>query len=183
MLKYILLGALSYQPATGYQLKQFMDNSARHFWYAQTSQIYRTLKELEEAGLVESQMQAQEDRPDRRLYQLTPAGQADLDAWLTTPMTAIEPAKDTLLAKLFFSARIDKTTLLTQLRLQRALRQQQLELFRSEIVEQIRRGLEQRPDLRRDALLWDCARRVGEMSETTYIAWLDETIERIEREF
>ncbi len=78
---------------------------------------------------------------------------------------------------------MDKATLLTQLRLQRALRQQQLELFRSEIAEQIRRGLEQRPDLRRDALLWDCARRVGEMSEMTYIAWLDETIERIEREF
>ncbi len=104
MLKYILLGALSYQPATGYQLKQFMDNSARHFWYAQTSQIYRTLKDLEDAGLVESQVQAQEDRPDRRLYQLTPAGRADLNAWLTTPMTEIEPAKDTLLAKLFFSA-------------------------------------------------------------------------------
>jgi len=43
MLKYVLLGALSYQPLTGYQLKQFIDSTARHFWHAQISQIYRTL--------------------------------------------------------------------------------------------------------------------------------------------
>ena len=81
MLKYVLLGVLNYQPLTGYQLKQFMDQAAGHFWYAQTSQIYRTLDQLEKDGMLTSHIQAQDERPDRRLYQITPGGQADLRAW------------------------------------------------------------------------------------------------------
>ncbi|HRF96975.1 MAG TPA: PadR family transcriptional regulator, partial [Aggregatilineales bacterium] len=74
MLKYILLGGLSYMPLTGYQIKQFMENSTTHFWYAQTSQIYRTLDQLEKEGLVTSQIQEQHDKPDRRLYHITQNG-------------------------------------------------------------------------------------------------------------
>lgn len=183
MLKYVLLGALSYQPLTGYQLKQFVDQSAKHFWFAQTSQIYRTLDGLEKEGLLHSEIQAQQERPDRRLYVITPAGSADLNDWLIQPMTEIEPTKDSLLVRLFFSSKLDKETVLMQLRLQRSLHQQQLNMFRTDIVEQIRAGMERRPDMKRDGLLWDCARRQGELMEASYIQWLDETIKRIEGEF
>jgi DNA-binding PadR family transcriptional regulator len=183
-LKYVLLGALSYQqPLTGYQLKQFIDHSAKHFWYAQTSQVYRTLETLEKEGLLTSKIEAQEKHPDRRIYQITAAGHADLLTWLKQPMTEIEPTKDALLVRLFFAAQLDKTTVLTQLRLQRALHEQQLQLFRGEIITQIQASAARRPDLKRDGLLWDAARRLGELSEETYIRWLDETIQRIEEEF
>lgn len=183
MLKYVLLGALSYQALTGYQIKQFVDTSARHFWYAQPSQIYRTLSQLESEGLLKSEIQPQDDRPDRRLYQLTEAGRADLLDWLAQPMTEIEPTKDSFLLRLFYSAKIDKETLLTQLRLQRSLRQQQLKLYHDEISAIIDASTAGRPELKRDALLWHAARRVGELSEETYIRWLDETIRLIEAEF
>jgi PadR family transcriptional regulator, regulatory protein AphA len=183
MLKYVLLGGLSYQPLTGYQLKQFVDTSTKHFWYAQTSQVYRTLDTLEKEGLLTSQIQEQEDRPDRRLYHITPAGRDDLKMWLAQPMTEIEPTKDSLLVRLFFSAQLDKDTVLTQLRLQRSLRQQQLNLLRNEIPALIQAGVERRPELKRDALLWDATRRLGELGEETYIRWLNETIQRIEAEF
>jgi PadR family transcriptional regulator, regulatory protein AphA len=183
VLKYVLLGALSYQPLTGYQLKQFIESAAGHFWYAQTSQIYRTLEALEKDGALVSEIEARGDRPDRRIYQITPTGQADLLAWLKQPMTEIEPTKDSLLVRLFFSAQIDKDTILTQLRLQRALHDQQLKLYRTEIAEQIKAGAERRPEQKRDVLLWDAARREGEIMEEAYIRWLDETIERIEAEF
>lgn len=183
MLKYVLLGALNYQSLTGYQIKQFIDTSARHFWYAHTSQIYRTLAELEKDGLLTSEIQEQHDRPDRRLYHITDAGRNDLSEWLAQPMTEIEPTKDTLLVRLFFAAQLDKDTLLTQLRLQRSLHQQQLQLFRHEIVQRIAEGVQHRPDHKRDAVLWDAARRLGELGEETYIQWLDETIQRIQNEF
>lgn len=183
MLEYVLLGGLSYRPLTGYQLKQFVDTSARHFWYVQTSQIYRTLKKLEGNGLLTSEIQGQVDRPDRRLYHITETGRADLMAWLAQPMTEIEPTKDTLLVRLFFSARLDKETVLTQLRLQRALRQEQLRMFRTEIVRLIEAGVGGNPELKREALLWDAARRLGELGEETYIRWLDETIQRLETDF
>lgn len=183
MLKYVLLGALSYQPLTGYQIKQFVDRSAKHFWYAQTSQIYRTLDKLEEEGLLTSQIEEQEDKPDRRLYHITTTGLEDLRHWLAQPMTSIEPTKDALIVRLFFSAQLDKETVLTQLRLQRALHQQQLDVYRTQVKQDIQSSKETNPQLKRDALMWDCARRNGELLEAAYIAWLDETITRIENEF
>ncbi|MBN8592858.1 MAG: PadR family transcriptional regulator [Anaerolineae bacterium] len=182
MLKYVLLGVLNYQPLTGYQLKQFMDQAAGHFWYAQTSQIYRTLDQLEKDGMLTSHLQAQDERPDRRLYQITPGGQADLRAWLAEPMTELQTSKDALLVRLYFSAQMDKATILTQLRVQRALHQRQLDLYRNDIPALIQQSAEEHPSLKRDAILWDATRRNGELMEEAYIRWLDETIERVEKE-
>lgn len=182
MLKYVLLGVLNYQPLTGYQLKQFMDQAAGHFWYAQTSQIYRTLDQLEKDGMLTSHIQAQEERPDRRLYQITPAGQTELRAWLAEPMTELQTSKDALLVRLYFSAQMDKATILTQLRVQRALHQRQLDLYRDDIPALIQQSAALHPELKRDAILWDATRRNGELIEEAYIRWLDETIERVEKE-
>ncbi|MGD0004493.1 MAG: PadR family transcriptional regulator, partial [Anaerolineaceae bacterium] len=38
-LDYAILGFLSYKPFSGYDLKKVFDNSVRHFWYADQSQI------------------------------------------------------------------------------------------------------------------------------------------------
>lgn len=183
MLKYVLLGGLNHRPLTGYQLKQWVDQTTRHFWHAHTSQVYRTLDSLEKHGLAYSEIQEQDSRPDRRLYHITPAGRDDLLAWLAQPMTAIEATKDALIVRLFFSAQLDKNTVLMQLHLQRALHQQQLDLLRGDIVEQITAGRAANPDIARDALMWDIARRNGELMEEAYIRWLDESIARIEAEF
>ena len=185
MLKFVLLGALSYRALTGYQLKQFVDRSAKHFWYAQTSQIYRTLESLQKEGLLISEREERGDAEnghERRIYSLTEQGRSDLLAWLKAPMTEIAPTKDALLVRLFFSAQIDKTDVLTQLRLQRALHAEQLALLRNQIVEDIRQSAQQNPHIARDAILWDATRRMGELTEEAYVRWLDETIQRIENE-
>ena len=182
-LDYAILGFLSYHPSTGYDLKKIFDSSVRHFWPADQSQIYRTLTRLTENGWAEMEKIPQEDRPDRRLYHITPAGRDDLLAWLAEPMTEIAPTKDSLLVRLFFSAQLDKETVLTQLRLQRSLHQRQLSLYRNEIVALINEGVQQSPELKRDGLLWDVTRRNGELVEEAYVRWLDETIQRIEDEF
>jgi PadR family transcriptional regulator, regulatory protein AphA len=183
MLKYILLGNLNHEPLTGYQIKQWVDQTTRHFWHAHTSQVYRTLGKLEDDDLARSEIQEQESRPDRRLYHITQTGRDVLRKWLAQPITKIEPTKDKLIARLFFSAQLDKDTILTQLRLQRDLHQQQLDLLREEIVQQINAGKAAHPNLVLDALMWDIARRNGELMEEAYISWLDETIARVEAEF
>ena len=42
-LDHAILGFLNYKPLSGYDLKKVFDSSVRHFWYADQSQIYRTL--------------------------------------------------------------------------------------------------------------------------------------------
>ena len=180
MLKYVLLGFLNYTPMTGYELKQFMDESTSNFWHAKQSQIYTTLKKLEKDGMVESHIEEQEGRPDRRVYEITDAGRNDLDEWLALPETELEARKETLLVKLFFSANVDKGKLLTQLRLLRDLHQRQMEHYETEtcnFIQQVASGM---PQFDKDAELWDTTRRFGVLFEEMYVRWLDETIEKIE---
>ncbi len=80
-LEHILLGLLR-QPASGYDLKKTFDGSVRHFWPANLSQIYPTLKRLEAEGLLTSRMGPSERGPQRKIYALTPSGRERLHQWL-----------------------------------------------------------------------------------------------------
>lgn len=182
-LQHALLGFLNYQPMTGYEIKQFMDASTANFWHAKQSQIYTTLKKLEANERVISTVEAQEGRPDRRVYAITAAGRAELAHWLAQPLTALDPKKEALLLKLFFSARLDKQTILTQLRLQRDLHQQQCTHYATETKTMIDRSAAARPELEMDTLLWDATRRFGVLYEEAYVRWLDETIAMVEERF
>ncbi len=178
MLKYALLGFLNYQDASGYDLKQLMDVSTSNFWHAKQSQIYTTLKKLEKEGFVISHIEAQESRPNRRVYEITESGQIDLKKWLSQPLMTIESRKETLLLKLFFSAQLDPQVVLTELRLQRNLHQSQLKKYQTttkDVIQQFASSL----DMQEDARLWEATRRFGESYEEMYIRWLDETIEEI----
>lgn len=183
MLKYVLLGSLNYRRMTGYELKQFMDTSTANFWHAKLSQIYVTLKALETEGLVESSTVEQESRPDRRIYAITEAGRKDLDAWLGNVEMEPGQSKEPLLVKLFFGARVDKATLLTELRIQREVHQKALESLRGETRQSILQTAERVPALKKDALLWEATRRSGELIEEAVLHWFDETLAMVEKEF
>jgi PadR family transcriptional regulator, regulatory protein AphA len=180
MLKYTLLGFLNYQPMTGYELKQRMDNSTTHFWHAKLSQIYTTLKALEAEGSVTSLVEEQADRPDRRVYTITPQGQQDLHRWLIQPEMELSPKKETIILKVFFAAQLEREALLTQLRLQRDLHGQQMVYYRDVTSQVIQQVAMEFPGLEQDAVLWEATRRFGEQYEELYVRWLDETIRLVE---
>ena len=183
MLKYAIIGFLKYKPNTGYEIKQTMDKSTGHFWHAKQSQIYTTLKKLEEDGFVISHHEPQEGRPDRRVYTITESGGKELQEWLSQPVTKLDKSKVILLLKLFFSGKEDKETILTQLRLQRSLHERQFELYKTEPTDFIEEVVASQPELKRDALLWEATRRFGELHEEIYLTWLDETIAMVEKKF
>lgn len=180
MLTYALLGFLRYAPMTGYDLKQIMDLSTSNFWHAKQSQIYTTLKKLEAKGQVQSEIEPQQGRPDRRVYSITPVGEQALTDWLDAPLEEIEPRKETLLLKLFFAAPTGKDALLGQLGVQRELHQRMLDTYRHETRQVIDQFASQMPEHQADAILWDATRRFGEMFEEMYLAWLAETMAVIE---
>jgi DNA-binding PadR family transcriptional regulator len=180
MLKYALLGFLNYESKTGYEIKQTMDKSTGHFWHAKQSQIYTTLKKLEEDGLVISHPEHQEHRPDRRVYKITESGETALQKWLVQPVTQLNTTKELLLLKLFFSGKLEKETILTQLRLLRNLHERQTELYKTETPDFIKEIMAVQPELKQDAHLWEATRRFGELHEKMYIRWLDETIAMVE---
>ena len=156
-----------------------MDRSTTHFWHAKLSQIYTTLKTLEKDGSVTSTLETQQDRPDRRVYTITPHGKQLLQQWLAQPETDLSPKKETLVLKLFFSAQLDRQTVLTQLRLQRDLHRQQMTHYRDVGSQDIQQVVDDHPELAKDAVLWEATRQFGEMYEELYVRWLEETIQLI----
>lgn len=78
---HIILGILR-QSRSGYEVKQYFDGMINHFWAADQSQIYRTLKRLESGGLVACTDEPPKKGPPRRVYVTTDAGRAELLAWL-----------------------------------------------------------------------------------------------------
>jgi DNA-binding PadR family transcriptional regulator len=183
MLQYILLGFLNYRPQTGYELKQLMDKSTSHFWYAKQSQIYTTLKKMEREGWIISHVETQKARPDRIVYKITKSGLDVLEGWISNPMRELDPHKNALLVKLFFSAQAGKEILLTQLRLLRNLHQQKIRVYEIQSKNVIQEFAARRPTLKKDALLWEATRRFGEHFEQMCLNWLNETITLVEKNF
>ena len=180
MLKYILLGLLDYLPMTGYELESWITVSAGNFWAAKLSQIYTTLKGLEEEGHVLSHIEEQEGRPDKRIYEITKAGRNDLKDWLLEPITALDVKKDSLLVKVFFYEPDEREALLTLLRLQLHLHQQKLADYQNQAPTAILEMLSQKPELMPNAALWESTRQFGLQYEAMYIEWLKTTIKQIE---
>ncbi|CAB4701640.1 MAG: PadR family transcriptional regulator [Actinobacteria bacterium] len=85
MLEHALLVALSEQPAAGLDLTKRFSRSIGYFWGASHQQIYRTLARMERDGWVRATALAQQGKPDKRVYDVTPAGAEALAAWLAEP--------------------------------------------------------------------------------------------------
>ena len=86
ILGYALLGLLARGDQSGYELAQGLKDPVAFFWHAQHSQIYPELARLEVLGMVEHTRVQQSDRPDKKVYALTPRGRESLRAWLEMPM-------------------------------------------------------------------------------------------------
>jgi len=100
--KYAILGILSEKERHGYDLKAAFDERVGDFWSLNYGQIYTTLDRLEREGLVEWREEAQEKRPDRKIYRITPKGRRELEDWLSQPVGRARALRDELFIKLLF---------------------------------------------------------------------------------
>jgi PadR family transcriptional regulator AphA len=120
---YVILGMVSREPRSGYEIKAVVDNTTRFFWAASYGQIYPELKKLSEAGLVEGVDASQGDRKRTR-YAITGDGEAELKDWLRRPPETAEMREEGLL-KLFFSGVLKPAEAVETLR---TMRKRRLEL-------------------------------------------------------
>jgi DNA-binding PadR family transcriptional regulator len=98
-LRYALLGFLTTEPASGYQLAQEFGESMGWFWYASHSQIHPELQRLEEQGLARSEVSG--GGRGKRIYSITERGVAELERWLAEE-TDYPPIRDPERIRLIF---------------------------------------------------------------------------------
>jgi DNA-binding PadR family transcriptional regulator len=129
---YVILGFLETkgpEPLSGYDIKQWVDNSVRFFFAASFGQIYPELKKLSEAGLIDGTANATGGRA-RTEYTITKSGHAELRSWLLQPQTRLE-MRDEAILRIFFSSELSKDERLAKLRQLRADRVLGLETLKA----------------------------------------------------
>lgn len=99
-----LLALLARGPAHGYELKQDLEKLLGSAYpQPNVGQIYVTLGRLEKSGLIAGEDVEQTSRPNKRIYQLTDAGQEAVLAWFEE--TTDEPrVRDEFFMKLALAA-------------------------------------------------------------------------------
>lgn len=85
-LRYALLALLTAQPMTGYDLAKAFHSSVGHVWHAPDSQIYPQLKRMEAEGLIAGETVAWGPRGTKTQYEITDAGLAAFQQWMTEPL-------------------------------------------------------------------------------------------------
>lgn len=175
-LEYAILGFLNYQPYTGYDLKKIFDSSVRHFWPADQSQIYRTLARLMENGLVEMEKVPQEERPDRKVYHITPAGRADLLQWLAGDPPRLEPRSASLI-QVFFAGQLSDEEVLAKFEELAAVLRAVLAQY-DQVTEQIS-VFKEEINSPREHFFWMLTLENGIRSMRCTLEWAESVIERI----
>jgi PadR family transcriptional regulator AphA len=177
-LTHAILGFLEYEPMTGYDLKKYFDQSIAHFWSATQSHIYKALENLEKEGLVESTAIPQAGRPNRKQYQITEAGSAELRHWMTTPLP-VEIPRQAWLIQVFFAHGVTNEEIahLFEKRLE-TLREylSRCKIAQSTIEENYKR---MRVDRKHD--LWQLTLDYGVDYYEHEIAWLERALPRVRK--
>ncbi len=83
--KNALLALLYQRPMHGYELGKQLKLTVHADWDVKPGQIASTLARLRDAALVECEVEATDDAPDRKVYSLTAEGHEELRRWYLTP--------------------------------------------------------------------------------------------------
>ncbi len=97
---HVILGLLSHEELTGYEIKKRMDTTLKYFWGASYGSIYPALNDLVDRGLATKREDTGSKR-NKLIYTITERGRNHLKKWLTLPVEKDELRYETLL-KLFF---------------------------------------------------------------------------------
>ncbi len=166
--RYIILGLLSHESLSGYDMKKRIETSVSHFWNVGYSQIYPALAELLSDGMIFMSGIVSSGGPQKHVYTITEAGRQSLHEWLLLPAEK-EYTRYEILLKLFFGARLPIESTLQRIDAFRSRYQQKLgimSLFKSELG-----GLlHDNPD----HLNYYITVLFGEYIYDAYIRWADE---------
>jgi len=177
---YILLGMLSSQEVSGYDLKQQLDKSLYPCYESPAkSQIYGELRRLTQQGWTTVTEVPQTHRPDKRVYRITPAGLTALRQWLASPDVEPDSFKSPLLLRLFFGHLLPHDVLSARLE----TRQQQMtkELSACEETERDLRNQLQAPQANAECLHALLLIRFRINTLRAAITWTDDAVEQLTR--
>lgn len=171
----VLLGLLTIEPMSGYDLGLTIRASVGYFWNESYGQIYPNLKKLAKDGFVSCKTERQKGKPDRRMYSITEKGLERLREWLAVPPQPEIPRNEMLL-KLFFGEQISPQILIGYVERMAEERSALLELLERAEREEINKN-QHYPG----APYWKMAAHFGKMEMRAHLRWTKETLAELNK--
>jgi DNA-binding PadR family transcriptional regulator len=158
---------------SGYDVKQFIDESISHFWAESYGNLYPRLRQLEEEGLVRRRQEQRDAAPDAYVYSLTEAGRKAFLEWMTEPAEE-ERVRNELLLRVFFASEVPLSATARQIEDSARTQEATLSSFRG-----IASGLE--PEYADDPrkAYWLMTLRRGELVAEARLAWARESLDML----
>ncbi|MEZ4523609.1 MAG: PadR family transcriptional regulator [Thermomicrobiales bacterium] len=103
--EHAVLGLLAIQPRHGYDLaKEFSPETVLgDIVHLESGMLYAHLKKLERLGWVDAELEPQEARPARKVFNLTDEGRDELRRWLSEPVDKTRDIRLEFLLKLYLA--------------------------------------------------------------------------------
>lgn len=171
----VLLGLLTIEPMSGYDLGLTIRGTVGHFWNESYGQIYPNLKKLANDGFVSCKTERQKGKPDRRIYSITGKGRERLKEWLAVPPQPEIPRNEMLL-KVFFGEQIPTQILIGYVERMAEDRRALLEVLERVECEEIDKN-QHYPG----APYWRMAAHYGQMQMRAHLRWAEETLAELNK--
>ena len=168
--KFAILGLVSIEPMSGYDIKKLVDLALSHFWNVSYGRLYPTLKELQSEGLIVSQTEKQQGKPDRIVYSITESGEDTLAEWIQEP-SGLPKIRNELLLKILFGYTVPVAASVVQLEAQRKANEILLEKYA-----QYKNMVHKETDEPHQQKYFLLTIRNGELMAEARIKWCDEAI-------
>ena len=124
-----MLGLLGAGERSGYELAKLAEEGVAYLWTPSRSQIYKVLPRLVAAGFAQMREIEQRGRPDKALYEVTPAGLEALRSWLDYVEDEPVGGRVVFALKLFLCDFASPNTALAHLFAYRRFLERRLELY------------------------------------------------------
>lgn len=168
----VLLGLLIQQECHGYELYRRFSETLAGLWHISESQMYATLKRLEEKNLLTASSSWEGLAVSRRILSPTSTGRVRFESWLASPSPCRPRAlKLEFLSRLYFASVLAPDMVPTMIEDQRNSVLKSLQ----RIQEKLQKPGKQEPDAK-----WLAIRRLADVFTTTQLRstleWIDVSI-------
>ena len=131
-LEHYILGLLTINPRTGYDIKKHLDTEGRFTrGRAPLSQIYNTLKRMHENSLVTFIEEKRDSKPDLKIYSLTTTGKQFLMDYLHSPLEKpFRYNESSILFRIRYAFLVETDVIIKQIQQELDFRHKQINKFR-----------------------------------------------------
>ncbi len=181
-LQHGLLGLLTYEDSTGYDLAKKFEDSLNYFWNAPVSQIYRELKRMEDCGWVTSKNVIQEGKPNKKIYSITTNGTEEFQRWLKDFRIVPESSHHAAIMRIFFGQETATENTIALLKEYREVTLRETEMLQTKVKEKTMFYADVIPEGKSRLPYWHMTLELGIVQGKLIAEWAAKCIEKLEKE-